>query len=104
MRIVLPKGAGMQEISFLCEEIRTLILLILLSINVRVSACFKNMCGISFTRKLSLECSLTHCNEDVETPHTRHQVKHAKLTRLIKLGVLALGEVKTSVHFLQHEP
>lgn len=36
MRIVLPKGAGMQEISFLCEEIRTLILLILLSINVRV--------------------------------------------------------------------
>lgn len=45
--------------------------------------------------------NLTHCYQDVKAPHTRHQVKHTQLTRLIKFGVLALGEMKTPVHFLQ---
>lgn len=43
----------------------------------------------------------TYVQENIETPHARHKVKHTKLTRLIKLGVFALGEVQASIHFLQ---
>lgn len=46
---------------------------------------------------------LTHCHKNVKTPNTWHQVKHTQLTRLIKLGVLALGKVETPVYFLQRE-
>lgn len=52
---------------------------------------------------LWLEGNVTYCNEDVKTPHTRNKVKHTQLARLIKLCVLALGEVETSVYFLQHD-
>lgn len=45
---------------------------------------------------------ITHRYEDVKTPNTRHQVEHTQLTRLIELGVLALGEVEAPDDFLQH--
>lgn len=45
---------------------------------------------------------ITHRYEYVKTPNTRHQVEHTQLTRLIELGVLALGEVEAPDDFLQH--
>lgn len=45
---------------------------------------------------------ITHCYEYVKTPNTRHQVEHAQLTRLVELGVLALGEVEAPDDFLWH--
>lgn len=46
----------------------------------------------------------TYCHKNVKTPDAGHQVKHAQLTGLVELGVLALGEVETPVHLLQGNP
>lgn len=100
MWIVLPKAAGMQEISFLDKEKQ----------NKYIKLFIHNMQEIFVNGKLLVGMIQTHnkdatyCHKNVKTPDAGHQVKHAQLTGLVELGVLALGEVETPVHLLQGNP
>lgn len=83
MWVVLPKGAGMQDISFLKEEHE---IFETFSFSARGTQPFK---GVAY------------CQKNVKAPNAGHQVEDAELARLIELGVLALGEVETPIDFLR---
>lgn len=75
------------------------------NVNTPLTVCYASVIpevymGIFLPKAAGMQ-EIALCYEDVKTPHTRHQVKYTQLTRLIKLGVLALREVETPVNFIQ---
>lgn len=83
MWVVLPKAAGMQDISFLKKE----------------NEMFETFSFGAFGAQTFND--VVYRQKNVKAPNAGHQVEDAQLTRLIELGVLALGEVETPIDFLR---
>lgn len=82
MWVVLPKAAGMQDVSFLKEENK-------IFESSPFAACGTQTFTVAYRQK------------NVKAPNAGHQVEDAQLARLIELGVLALGKVETPIDFLR---
>lgn len=83
--VVLPKAAGMQDVSFLKEENKIL----------EIFFSPFSACGTQTFNDVAYR------EKNVKAPNAGHQVEDAQLARLVELGVLALGKVETPIDFLR---